>query len=290
MVGGLLIGALLLLGCSPGGTDDPELWEGAEWVDDWFVVESIDDATFAIGEPLYYQRNVSYLIVGEDRAILFDSGPGERDISPVVEALTSLPVTAAFSHAHFDHIGNHDRFESVALVDVPSLRERVQDGIFQPTFAQYADFGRPEFAVTEWWAPGGIIELGGRRLEVILSPGHTPESIVLHDHERKQLFTGDFIYPGELFAFNPGADLRAYMETTRRLLVRTRVDDTLLGAHESPRLPRYALVQLERILRSILDGKADWERAWYLVLPLRRYADEDVSILTLPWGDPTLRD
>ncbi len=49
------------------------------WFDDYFVVEPIDSDTFAIGEPRYYQGNYSYLIVGTERAILFDAGTGLRN-------------------------------------------------------------------------------------------------------------------------------------------------------------------------------------------------------------------
>jgi hypothetical protein len=48
------------------------------WFDDYFVVETIDPSTFAIGEPRYYQGNYSYLIVGTARAVLFDAGTVSR--------------------------------------------------------------------------------------------------------------------------------------------------------------------------------------------------------------------
>lgn len=75
------------------------------WVDDYFVVETIDENVFGIGEPRYYQGNYSYLIIGERRAVLFDAGSGNRDIVRIVRALTSLPVTVVPSHLHFDHVG-----------------------------------------------------------------------------------------------------------------------------------------------------------------------------------------
>lgn len=277
------------LACSVPPTEEPILWRGAEWLDDWFALERIDAHTFAIGEPRYWQYNLNYLIVGEARAVLLDSGPGERDIAEVVARLTSQPVTAAFSHAHFDHIGNHERFESVALIDLPCLRERVEAGVFRPSLAQHLTPGRPEFRVTEWWKPGGIVDLGGRRLEVISIPGHTPESMALFDAERGQLFTGDFIYPGELFAFTPGADLEAYLASARRLIERTGGDEILYGGHAAPRLPRAALTRLERVLAGILDGSGAWSRVWFSVLPLRRYALGDIAVLTPAFPDPASR-
>ena len=89
--------------------------ESVTWFDDYFTLESIDSQTIAIGEPRYWQQNYSYLILGQSRTILFDSGPGLRDIKPAVASLTTLPVTVVSSHFHFDHVGNHTKFDQIAL-------------------------------------------------------------------------------------------------------------------------------------------------------------------------------
>src|SRR4051794_34704038 len=60
--------------------------------DQWFQVAKIDERTFAIREVHYWQYNVNYLILGADRAILFDTGPGVYSIRKVVEKVTALPV------------------------------------------------------------------------------------------------------------------------------------------------------------------------------------------------------
>ena len=53
--------------------------------DQWFQIQKIDDRTFAIKEVHYWQYNVNYLILGDERAILFDTGPGVYSIRKVVE-------------------------------------------------------------------------------------------------------------------------------------------------------------------------------------------------------------
>ena len=82
----------------PGLLAPSEEGPGARWVDDYFTVERLDERTYAIGEPRYAQQNFSYLILGSQRAVLFDAGPGIRDIRPVAESLTDLPITFQALH------------------------------------------------------------------------------------------------------------------------------------------------------------------------------------------------
>ena len=63
--------------------------EGDEvrWFDDYYTIQKIDERTFAIGEPRYYQLNFNYLIIGDTRAVIFDAGTGQRDIRRVEKVL-----------------------------------------------------------------------------------------------------------------------------------------------------------------------------------------------------------
>jgi len=213
----------------------PALLAAGRWFDDYFVIETIDPTTYAIGEPRYYQGNYSYLILGAQRAVLFDAGSGLRDIVPAVRSLTSLPVTVIPSHLHFDHVGALGRFDKTALLGDASLRARLRDGrltLRRYEFLGFADrLPLPTFRVDEWWAPGSTIDLGGRRLRVLATPGHTPTSVSLYDEGRRQLFAGDFIYPGCLYAFLPGASRSAYLATTKRLLLIIDLETQIFAAH-----------------------------------------------------------
>ena len=84
-------------------------------------------------EPRFHQINWNYLIEGQHTALLFDTGPGVRDISEVVRALTKLPLIALPSHLHFDHTGNLHRFQDIALADLPVLRACMRDGLLHAT-------------------------------------------------------------------------------------------------------------------------------------------------------------
>ena len=52
-------------------------------------------------------------------------------------------------------------------------------------------------------------DLGGRTLEVIATPGHTPDAISLLDRDHGLLFTGDTYYPAPIWLFRPETDLDA---------------------------------------------------------------------------------
>ncbi len=271
----------------------PPLAPGAVWFDDWYAITKLDEHTFAIAEPRYDQYNVNYLIVGDARALLFDTGPGVRDIRSVVAALTDLPVTAAFSHLHYDHIAGQPKFAWIASLDTPTIRSRVAaDGTFTPSLLQHGGPERPTFPISEWWAPDARIDLGGRVLQMISAPGHTPESLALYDAARGQLFTGDYIYPGDLFAFAPGSDLRAYRDTAQRLLdiVADQRDVSIYGAHvpTSSTSPRQGIRDLERLataLDALLSESAQvppWTLARFEWIPTRRYDFGDGLVILAP--------
>ena len=250
-----------LLGQTPKVLPKPSEPVLHRWFDDYFVVEKLDAGTFAIGEPRYYQGNYSYLILGTHRAVLYDAGSGLRDIVPVVRSLTGLPVTVIASHLHFDHVDALGRFEKTAALDHPSLRARARDSrltLERYEFLGFADrLATPTFRVDEWWAPGSTIDLGGRRLRVLGTPGHTPTSLSIYDESRHQLFVGDFIYPGRLYAFLPGASRSAYYESTRSLLSIIDPDTRIFAAHmKNPPAPVRAPVLAIADLRALEDALA----------------------------------
>lgn len=264
------------------------LADGVKWHDDYYTVEYLDPQTIAIGEPRYYQKNVSYLIIGEERAVLFDTGPGIKEIDQVVRSLTSLPVTSIASHLHYDHVGNMGRFPSVAMLDLPHLRAQVDaQGVFAFGDAQHLGAveknAAPKVKVNTWLKSGEAIDLGGRSLKVVATPGHTDDSMMLYDEERKQLFTGDYIYPGHLLAILPGARIGAYLDTSTRLAETVAPETVLYPGHASataaiwqtPRLARQDLLDLNASLQKLKRGEEPVEG----VFPRQIKVNERITLL-----------
>lgn len=76
-------------------------------MNEWFTVERIDAQTFAISEYQHWEETHCYLLCGQDRSALIDTGLGVSNIQCVVDRLTTLPVTVLTTHVHWDHIGGH---------------------------------------------------------------------------------------------------------------------------------------------------------------------------------------
>jgi glyoxylase-like metal-dependent hydrolase (beta-lactamase superfamily II) len=263
--------------------------------DDYFAVEDLGIGTYAIGEPRYYQQNYSYLIVGQTRAVLFDCGSGTRDISGVVKNLTTLPITVVVSHLHFDHLGGVGPFGDIAMIDLPETRADVSGGFFKPSRYEYMGFfdGRiaPSFRVSKWLLPGAIIDLGGRTLRVLSTPGHTPSSVALFDASSGRLFIGDFIYPTTLYGFLPGASLSAYQATARMLLEMLPADTVLWTAHccrknegvSAPWLSMRDLRALDATLTAVRAGHAKASGFYPRVFAVN---DEMTLAVGFPWNNP----
>ena len=267
-------------------------------IDDWYAVEAIDTQTFAINEPKSSQYNTSYLIIGDNQAIMFDAGSGERPVGSrsmrmVAEQYTTKPITLILSHFHYDHIYDAAAFDGVTLIDRPEIRTSIEDGVFTIDPWESLDMEWRSLKVATIIADGEVIDLGDRTLDIFNLPGHTTESVVLFDRVRNQVFAGDFIYRhlGGIIAFASGSDLVAYKANSTRLLQLTNSDTLFFGAHGIPQFGRDWLILLDNELDKIVRGDAEYRyAAHYLVpgLPWRVQQNGELYIYTTPLVDPPL--
>ena len=165
--------------------------------DPWFEVYKIRPGVFAIYEPHQSEEVISYLVLGTKSAVLFDTGMGISNIRAVVEGLTGLPVSVINSHTHDDHVGDNWRFNDIYGMDTDFTRANAKGsredaqaeiapgevcGNLPPGF-NAADYATKPFHISHWMHDHDKIDLGGRILEVISTPGHTPDAIALLDEK-----------------------------------------------------------------------------------------------------------
>jgi glyoxylase-like metal-dependent hydrolase (beta-lactamase superfamily II) len=238
--------------------------------DPWFEVYRPARNVFAIYEPHQAEEVISYLIVGEKRALLFDTGMGISDIRKLTAELTKLPVIVLNSHTHDDHVGGNWEFDTIYAMDTEFTRKNAQgsrtDAQAEVTPDQLCgplpNGFDPKTYVTRPWKITAYIrdhspfDLGGRTLEVITTPGHTPDSISLIDRADGLLFTGDTYYPAPIWLFRPETDLDAYAASIRRLAALAPQVKLVLGAHNIPIAQPSVLPRLVAAFDLVRSGKA----------------------------------
>lgn len=220
----------------------------------WFEVQQLDPGVHLISEPGHVN---SFLIQGTKSAILFDTGLGVANIRKVAEELSNLPLLVVNSHYHFDHTGGnrlfHDRERAIHRIGAPLLQQpsppelaegymaytqrmlqawgpykEADDIYFHLLTAERmirplpAGFDPATYQVvptvpTRLLEEGDVLDLGGRRLQVMHTPGHSPDCICLFDEERGLLFGGDTINTGPIYAQLEDSDVEHFARSTARL-------------------------------------------------------------------------
>jgi glyoxylase-like metal-dependent hydrolase (beta-lactamase superfamily II) len=237
--------------------------------DPWFEVYKMAAGVFAIYEPHQSEETISYLILGEKRALLFDTGMGISNIRRVTEELTKLPVVVLNSHTHDDHVGGNWQFDTVYGMDTDFTRANAKGSrrdaqaeiapgeICGPLPKNFdaAGYATRPWKISEFLRDGAKIDLGGRTLEVIATPGHTPDAISLLDRGNRLLFTGDTYYPAAIWLYRPETDLAAYRRSIQRLAALAPQIDLAFGAHNIPIASPNVLPRLVAAFDAVEAGK-----------------------------------
>jgi len=235
----------------------------------WFEVYKVAPQTFAIYEPRQFEETISYLIVGTKQALLFDTGMGIGNLKALVARLTSRPLVVLNSHTHNDHVGDNWQFPYVFGMDTAFTRQNAKgsrtdaqaelsEGQICGDLPKGFDFAK--YATKPWKIElavrdGFKVNLGHRTVEIIATPGHTPDAISLIDRENGLLFTGDTYYPAPIWLYRPETDLAAYVTSVKKLVALAPQVEVVLGAHNVPVANPSVLPKLQDAIQTIVDGK-----------------------------------
>jgi len=243
----------------------------------WFEVYQLESDIFAIYEPFQWQEVISYLIVGNEYSLLFDSGNGLGNIKAIVDQLTDKPVKVLNSHSHFDHIGGNHQFKQILSVStefsIKNSHGVSHEVVKLEVSPEALCHGLPEkvnpkehkihpYQITQKVTPGEIIDLGARQLEILLIPGHTDDSIALLDRKSGFLWTGDSFYEGPIWLYFPETDLANYKKSLARLVDLSPKLTALFPAHNTTRVDPKVLAKVQQAFEQVIQGKAASTPTW----------------------------
>ncbi|MDI3316742.1 MAG: MBL fold metallo-hydrolase [Bacillota bacterium] len=256
----------------------------ARWLTSWGRVEPLAPGLWRIAEPVGRTGEWgvdwvnAFLVEGERRALLFDSGMGVGPLEAVVRLLTAKPLSVVLSHWHWDHAGGARRLAALAEgvwahpADGALLaRGEPDDDLRQAVAGEIRRGLLPaEYAL----APGHLgplptrpaeegrsFDLGGRRALLLHTPGHTPGGLTLLLEPDGWLFPGDLAYRGGLLWLQEAeADPAAYARSLDRLAALDGVR-ALYGGHDPAPQPPAMLAELraafEEARRRLERGEAE---------------------------------
>lgn len=235
--------------------------------DPWFTVQQIDKRTFAISEYGHWEKVHSYLLIGDHKAALIDTGLGIDSIKRITNQLTNLPIIVLTTHVHWDHIGNHGEFEQLYVhkddaewliegikgLSLEQIRKDIGRDIIKPTPQSF----NPKTYRPFTGPPTGLlndkdeIELGERMLTILHTPGHSPGHISIFDHSTGYLFTGDLLYDKTpIYAFYPTTDPVKLVESLKKIAQLPKVSK-IYGGHNTIGLPASMLVDVEKAVQEL---------------------------------------
>lgn len=258
----------------------------------------IQDGVYEIDE---FDCDSVFVIVGDERALVVDTGTGIGDLRDTIARITNKAYDVVLTHGHPDHIGGADRFEKVWLHPDDWFMLEPEKNPKAPTLAyrkNYMEIIRqrekkfydydPETALHEWERAPELLplkdrqefELGGRTVTAYHCPGHTPGEMVFIDHRTRTLLMGDACNCNLLvnagWKETPRESVRATLTALKSVTELNQLYDHVYNSHHDYRsfgceLPGFVLTDSVLCMEEILDGTA---RYMEIINPLSKNGEK----------------
>jgi len=167
-----------------------------------------------------------YLIIGSEKALLFDTGYGLTDFRPLIREVTDLPLIVVCSHGHDDHVLGNYLFDTVYISEsdyelcLSGDNEAVKDRLLRSRYGKTPEIesaiDREAYMNTtiqnceyRFVNEGDVFDLGGRTLAVYNFPGHTKGSIGLYCKESADFFCGDALMSNHELQYGKSVNVTA---------------------------------------------------------------------------------
>ncbi len=206
------------------------------------VFHQLDAHTWVgTGHLAYYES--MYIVEGNHKAVLIDTGTKIKDLDKIVASITKKPLMVLVTHVHPDHVGDVDYFPEIYM----NPADTVNIPQFMPNYKGKINYLKD----------GQIIDLGGRQLQVVFTPGHTPGSTTFIDKAAHYGFSGDSFGSGNLLLFSGTfSQLIATCEKMGAIMKKEDIKFLYPGQYNgtNPETPK-RISDLITLSRDVLSGK-----------------------------------
>lgn len=205
----------------------------------------------------------SYLICGETKALMVDTGMSKGNLRAYAEQFTDLPIIVVNTHGHFDHTGGNGYFDEV-YVHTAGLE------MCRKAFDDPKDF--PLDYEPKPVDNGYVFDLGDTKVEVICIPAHDQSSIALLDHKNRVLYTGDEVECGQVLlgGFGPieGSNrVKAHLKNMKLLKAREQEWDIIYPGHNGTPIDKSYIDMFIGVDEQVLSGVPGSKDMFSRVLP-----------------------
>ena len=232
----------------------------------WCTTEKVDADPHVISDSRHWEETHSYPLYGWAQILLIDSGLGICNISKFGSKLTEKPVIAIATHIHWDHIGGHQYYPDFYAHEaelawlnggfpqpLEVIKKYVVDRCELPEDFDINEYRFFQGKPTKVLHGGECIDIGGRTLQVLHTPGHAPGHMCFWEADKGYLFTGDLVYKDTLTAWFPSTDPEAYLnslETVAALPVKR-----VFPAHHTLDIQQEILIRMRDAFRELKAAK-----------------------------------
>ena len=213
----------------------------------------INDKTYRIEDDMVR----FFLFLGDDRALMIDSGMNTPNAKEIAESITDLPIELMNTHADTDHVSGNKAFDKfyMSLNESENLKRKGDDLIERIVPVKEGD----------------IIDLGNRPLEIIDNPGHTKGSIAILDINNRVLIGGDAIQDGHIYMFGAERNINDYVLSLKHILEYRDRFDTVFPSHGTFPVTPDIIEKLIEGANSIINGEAEGKDTELFGNPIRVY-------------------
>ncbi len=179
---------------------------------------------YAVLEGNPFMEN-TYLVYDETRSCViidpgcYDSAERKRLID-YIEVKCLKPVALINTHCHIDHVlGNSYVSKRFGLEPVYHNKEEIVMASCVEVAARYHIPYTPSPLASKYLLEGESISFGNSKLDIVFTPGHSPGSISLINHEHGLIFAGDVLFQGSIGRTDlPGGDFSVLEHSIRTQL------------------------------------------------------------------------